>query len=78
MKKLGIIICLAGSIGAILYPPYLFLGSRQWGFVAGAIVSAFGRSVWVYNYIDAPTLLLELILINVIGSVLIFTGGRHK
>ncbi len=78
MKQLGTIICLVGSIAAILYPPYLFLGSREWGFVGGAIVSAFGRSVRVYNHIDVNTLLLELILINVIGTALIFTGGRHK
>ena len=78
MKQLGKIVCLAGSVAALLYPPYLFLGSRQWGFVAGAIVSAFGRSVRVYNHIDVNTLLLELILINVIGIALIFAGGRQK
>ncbi len=78
MKQLGKIICLAGSVAALLYPPYLFLGSRHWGFVGGAIVAAFGRSVRVYDHLDVPTLLLELILINVVGIALILAGGRQK
>lgn len=76
MKQIGKGICVLGSIAAILFPPYIFLGSRHWGFIFGDIVSFFGNRVSVYSHIDAPMLLLELAVINGIGGALIYLAGR--
>ena len=76
MKFAGKIICSLGSAAAVLFPPYLFLGTRQWGFIFNNIISIFGRGIRVYEKIDIAMLVLELLLINGIGVALILFGKR--
>ncbi|HXH64205.1 MAG TPA: hypothetical protein VNH42_01710 [Mariprofundaceae bacterium] len=72
MKRIGLIICIVGTIAAILFPPYRVLGQAHWGFILSDIVSAFGHGVPVYKHIDETTLLIELIAINAVGIALRF------
>jgi hypothetical protein len=72
MKNLGIRICIIGSIIAILYVPFQFLGMNVgWHFI-------FGDSGLGMQFINFGLLLLELILINGIGVVLIYFGKSKK
>ena len=69
MKGLGILICIAGTIGAILFPPLQLLGIRGgWSF----ILADQGFGTRSYNFIDTGTLLIELLIINGIGLGLFF------
>jgi hypothetical protein len=72
LKRLGLLICFAGTVGAILFPPYRVLGELHWKFILSDIVSAFGHGVPVYKHIDVTTLLLEIIAINAMGIALQF------
>jgi hypothetical protein len=72
LKRLGLIVCVAGTAAAILFPPYRVLGEAHWGFVLGDIVSAFGHGIPVYKHIDETTLLMEIIAINAAGIALRF------
>lgn len=78
MKKAGFTICVVGSLLAILFPPYLFLGSRHWGFFLTTLVSLFGKNIHVYDQLDFGVLALELLLINAFGIVLIAIGKRCR
>jgi len=75
MKRLGLMISIAGTAAAILFPPYRVLGQVHWGFILGDIVSAFGHGIPIYKHIDATTLLLEVIAINATGIALRFWKG---
>ncbi len=80
MKRLGILICIMGSVAALLYPPYkiLGLGKVKWGFILDDVVRAFGSSVAkTYDYIDKPTLAVELLVINAIGVSMILMAKRR-
>jgi membrane protein DedA with SNARE-associated domain len=77
MKRLGLVISTVGTLVAVFFPPYLFLGSRHWGFILTTLVSLFGNSVRVYDKIDVSMLTLELVLINAIGIALIVFGRRR-
>ena len=78
MKKLGLLICIAGSMAAIVYPPYKLagLGDSHWGFIVDDIVAAFGQHIRIYDHIDVRTLLMELVVINLIGMALILAGRK--
>jgi len=79
MKKLGFLICMAGSMAALLMPPYKLvagLGDPRWAFILDDIVAAFGQHIHVYDHIDVRTLLMELIAINAIGIALMLFARR--
>lgn len=73
----GQFVCVVGSLLAILFPPYTMLGGVRWGFLLSSIVSAFGKGMYVYKYIDYTVLLAELVLINGLGLALIFLAARQ-
>jgi len=76
MKKLGGLLCIAGTVAAIAYPPYSVVGNKGWGFIGGNIVEAFGRGVPVREHIDVQLLLLEILVINIVGVALVLTGRK--
>jgi len=79
MKKIGFLICMAGSLVAVLVPPYKLvagLGDPLWAFILDDIVAGFGQHVRVYDHIDVQTLLLELVVINAIGIALMLYARR--
>lgn len=76
MKKLGGLLCIAGSLAAIAFPPYALVGKSGWGFIGGNIVEAFGRGVPVRDHLDTQLLLLEVLVINIMGVALILMGRR--
>ena len=80
MKQIGKLICIVGSIAAILYPPYKVFGELNWGFLFGKIikVKGIGSAVNIFDNIDYQTLLIELVIINVIGLVLIYATSKRK
>ena len=67
MKTIGILVCILGTIAAIVYPPYTLLDGAKWGFIYGDIITMFGKSIKVYEYLDYKTLLIELAVINALG-----------
>ncbi len=77
MKTIGILICVLGSIAAIVYPPYTLISGVKWGFIYGDIIAAFGKSIKVYEYLDYKTLLIELAVINALG-VGIIIGSKSR
>ena len=77
MKNIGILICVIGSIAAILYPPYTILDGAKWGFINGDIIAMFGKSIKVYEYLDYKTLLIELAIINALGLGIVI-GAKGK
>ncbi len=78
MKTLGFMICIFGSLAAVLVPPYRLagLGDPRWGFLLDDIVAAFGQHVRIYDHIDVQTLLLELLVINAIGMAMMLFARR--
>jgi cytochrome c oxidase subunit IV len=78
MKVLGSLVCLLGSLAAIAYPPYrpFDLGDTRWGFILEDLVSAFGKSITVYDHIVWQTLAIELVAINAVGLVLVLLARR--
>jgi len=78
MKKLGFLICIAGSAAAVLIPPYKLagIGDPRWGFILDDIAAAFGQHIRIYDHLDVQTLLMELIAINLIGVALILVGRK--
>jgi len=78
MKKLGFLVCIVGSVAAILIPPYKLagIGDPRWGFILDDIVAAFGQHIRIYDHLDVQTLLMELIAINLIGVALILVGRK--
>lgn len=76
-RKLGLAVCLLGSAAALLYPPYTIIDGVRWGFAFEELVSAFGKTIYVFDQIDQQTLLIELGIINAIGlAIFIFSGRR--
>lgn len=71
MRSIGKLICIFGGAAAIVYPPYVLLGSTRWGFIFQDVVGLLGATVKVYDLIDTRTLLLELALIEGVGLALI-------
>jgi hypothetical protein len=67
LKTIGIMVCVLGSIAAIVYPPYTLLDGVKWGFIYGDIIAMFGKSIKVYEYLDYKTLLIELAVVNALG-----------
>ncbi|MCP3950690.1 MAG: hypothetical protein GY697_00495 [Desulfobacterales bacterium] len=80
MKTIGILICVLGSLAAIVYPPYTLagLGGVKWGFIFGDIVAMFGKSIKVYEHLDFKTLLIELAVINALGLGMVVGAGFKK
>ena len=76
MKSLGLMICLAGTLAAIVYPPYVLMGQSGWAPIWGDIVKAFGHGVPVREHLDMQLLLLEVLVLNVVGVALILAGRR--
>jgi hypothetical protein len=78
MKRLGFLICTAGSVAAILIPPYKLagIGDPRWGFIFDDIAAAFGQHIRIYDHLDVQTLLMELIAINLAGVALILVGRK--
>jgi len=76
LKKLGGLLCIAGTLGAIAYPPYTFVGKNGWGFIGGNIVEAFGRGVPVRDHLDVQLLLLEILVINIVGVAVMLMGRK--
>lgn len=77
MKSIGIMVCVLGSIAAIVYPPYTLLDGVKWGFIYGDIIAMFGKSIKVYEYLDYKTLLIELAVINALGlGIMIGSKGK--
>ena len=74
MQNIGKLVCVVGSIAAILYAPYTMLGSTHWDFLFGDIVSALGVGVPVYKHIDFAWLGGELVVINAAGLALMKLG----
>jgi len=61
MKELGKVICILGSILAILFPPVKFLGfSGGWHFLLGK--GSMGLKM--YQFVDSGLLMVELLLIS--------------
>ena len=77
MKTIGIMVCVVGSIAAIVYPPYTLLDGVKWGFIYGDIIAMFGKSIKVYEYLDYKTLLIELAVINALGLGIVI-GSKGK
>ena len=77
MKTIGIMVCVVGSIAAIVYPPYTLLDGVKWGFIYGDIIAMFGKSIKVYEYLDYKTLLIELTVINALGLGIVI-GSKGK
>jgi len=78
IKRLGIWICILGSIVAIMFPPCKILGmSAGWHFIFEC-EKFFGTMLCTYHFIDISALLLELILINGIGLALYFYGMKQE
>jgi len=78
LKNIGILICVLGSIAAILYPPYTILDGVKWGFIYGDIIAMFGKSIKVYEYLDYKTLLIELAIVNALGLGVVIGAGFKK
>jgi cytochrome c oxidase subunit IV len=78
MKKSGFLICMLGSVAAVLFPPYklMGLGELRWAFILDSIIAAFGKNIPVYEHLDINTLLLEIAVINAIGIALMLFGRR--
>ena len=78
MKKVGFLVCVLGSITAVLVPPYKLvgIGEPRWGFILDDIVAAFGQHVRVYDHLDVQTLLLELLVVNAIGIAMMVAARR--
>jgi len=78
MKKMGFLICTAGSVAAILIPPYKLtgIGDPRWGFILDDIAAVFGQHIRIYDHLDVQTLLMELIAINLAGVALILVGRK--
>ena len=73
LSGLGILVCVVGSIVAVLFIPCKVLGTHAgWHF----IFSEAGFGARSYELIDPATLLLELILINGIGIAMFFAGRK--
>lgn len=70
VKKIGLYICILGSLAAALYPPYSIVDITGWAFLFSDIVGAFGVGVPVYDHLNYIWLGGELLVINVIGLVL--------
>lgn len=78
MKALGILICVVGTIGALLFVPTAIFGtSTGWHFIAGDVDLGLGITEKAYEIINTTTLALELILINGVGLALFFIGRRR-
>jgi hypothetical protein len=74
MQKIGVVICVVGTIGAILHPPLELRGiGVGWGF----ILADQGFGTYSYDFINMGTLLIELLIINGIGLALFFLGRRQ-
>ena len=74
MKILGILICLFGTIGAILFVPCQFLGTNVgWHF----ILEDEGSGLHAYNFINTTAWFLQLIGVNAIGLTMFFLGRRE-
>jgi len=78
LKTVGILVCVLGSIAAILYPPYTILDGVKWGFIYGDIIAMFGKSIKVYEHLDFKTLLIELAIINALGVGIVIGAGFKK
>ena len=80
MKQIGKLICISGSRASILYPPYKVFGELNWGFLFGKIIKVrgIGSAVIIFDNIDYQTLLIELVIINIIGLVLIYAISKKK
>ena len=80
MRKVGLLICIIGSIAVILFPPFKILGELNWGFIFDNIVNikGFGGAVKVYDHIDYQTLIIELLIVNAVGLVLFFSQKKKK
>jgi len=78
MKYLGFLICMGGSVGAVLVPPYKLagIGEPHWGFIFDDIVAAFGQHIRVFDHIDMQMLLMELLAINAIGIAMMLFARR--
>lgn len=75
MKILGTIICIGGSILAILFPPLTFMGiNAGFGFLFGHA----GFGIKNYQLLNTSTFFLELILINGIGMTLYVVGKKQE
>lgn len=73
MKKLGLAICIIGSIIAVLYVPCKMIGiGTSWNFIMGNA----GLGVKYYKFIDSTLLLVELVAINGVGLALYFFGKK--
>jgi len=77
LKAIGILVCVLGSIAAVLYPPYTLMDGVKWGFIYGDIIALFGKSIKVYEYLDFKTLLVELAVVNALGLG-IYIGASFK
>ena len=70
MKMIGKLVCLLGSVAAILFPPYNLLGHVEWGFVFDNIVGALGVGIPIYEHINYIWLGGELVVVNLIGFLM--------
>ena len=77
LSALGIIICLIGTIIAILFIPCdnLSIG-YSWHFILGDVVGLKGLKN--YQFINSTLLLIELLIINGFGISLFFIGKYTK
>jgi hypothetical protein len=73
MKRIGLAICLGGSLLAILFVPCRIFGTNfGWHFLFGNA----GFEMKNYQFLDGTVLLLELILINGVGLALLLLGKK--
>jgi hypothetical protein len=75
MKRIGLAICLCGSVLAILFIPCKIFGTTfGWHFIFGD--AGFGMKN--YQFLEGTVLLLELILINGVGLALLLSGKKKE
>jgi len=75
LSVLGIIICLIGTVIAILFAPCKVMDiGVGWHFILGDA----GMGLKYYQLIDNTLLLIELIIINGFGISLFFVGKKTK
>jgi hypothetical protein len=75
LRRLGILICVVGTIVAVLFVPCQVLGTTVgWH----PIWEDTGFGTRAYSFINTTTLILELVIINIVGAALIFLGFRLR
>lgn len=75
LRRLGLLICVVGTIVAVLFPPCKAAGvSVGYHF----LFQSAGYGLRAYNLINVSSFIIELVAINIVGLALIFFGFRLR